>query len=423
MSGQPRALRRLWPFLALEIATTLGGVANGITTVAFPWLVLERTGDPSAAAAIGAITLLPLLVTSLVSGTIVDLVGRRAVSVASDLLSLMSVAAIPVLDGLIGLGVGWLAALAVLGAVFDPAGITAREAMLPDAARASGVPLERANGIHEAIWGVAFLVGPGVAGVLIALVGAVATFWGTAACFGAAALLLAVVRIPGAGRPVAAVRETGFFGATWEGLAFLWRDRVLRAVALLAALLIGLWLPIEGVILPVYFQERGAPGQLGVVLMALSAGGVLGALAYAAIGTRFSRRAAYVGAMVGTSLAVVGMAFLPPLVGLLAFGFVAGAMYGPINPIINVAMQERTPGPLRGRVVGLITSVAYAAGPAGYLVAGPLINAVGLQTTFLVFAGGLVAVALGSVLIGTLHGLDDRPPPAGATVAPEWEGL
>jgi MFS family permease len=215
--------------------------------------VLERTGDPSAAAAVGAITLILLLATSLISGTIVDLVGRRAVSVISDLLSLMSVAAIPLLDAWIGLGVGWLAALAVLGATFDPAGITAREAMLPDAARASGLAPERANGIHEATWGVAFLVGPGVAGLLIALVGAVATFWGTAACFGAAAILLAVVPIPGAGRPVAEAGDAGFLGATLEGLAFLWRDRVLRSVAVLAALLIGLWLPVEGVILPVYF--------------------------------------------------------------------------------------------------------------------------------------------------------------------------
>jgi MFS family permease len=399
-------LGRLWPFLALETATALAGVANGIATVAFPWLVLERTGNPSAAAAIGAITLVPLLATSLISGTIVDLVGRRVVSVTSDLLSLLSVAAIPLLDGWIGLGVGWLAALAVLGATFDPAGITAREAMLPDAAKASRLPLERANGIHEATWGVAFLVGPGAAGLLIALVGAVSTFWGTAACFGAAAILLAVVRIPGSGRPVDAVREAGFWGATLAGLAFLWRDRVLRSVAILAALLIGLWLPVEGVILPVYFQERGAPGELGVVLMALSGGAVLGALAYAAIGARFRRRTAFVGAMLGTSLAVVGMAFLPPLVALLAFGFASGALYGPINPIINIAMQERAPNALRGRVVGLITSTSYAAGPAGYLVAGPLINAVGLEAAFLIFAGGLVAVAVASFAVGALRDLD-----------------
>ena len=69
-------------------------------------------------------------------------------------------------------------------------------------------------------------------------------------------------------------------------------------------------------------------------------------------------------------------------------------------------MQERTPDALRGRVVGLITSVAYAAGPAGYLVAGPLINAVGLQTAFLLFAAGLVAVGLGSFAVPGLRGLD-----------------
>lgn len=406
MSGRLQGVRCLWPFVALETATALGGIANGIATVAFPWLVLERTGNPSAAAAVGALTLLPLLVTSFVSGTIVDLVGRRAVSVASDLLSLVSVAAIPVLDGWIGLGVGWLAALAVLGATFDPAGITAREAMLPDAARASGLAPERANGIHEATWGVAFLVGPGVAGLLIALVGAVSTFWGTAACFAAAALLLAVVPVPGSGRPATEVRGAGFWGATLEGLGFLWRDPVLRNVAVLAALLIGLWLPVEGVILPVYFQDRGAPGELGAVLMALSGGAVLGALAYAAIGARIRRRTAFVAAMVGTSLAVVGMAFLPPLVGLLVFSFASGALYGPINPIINLAMQERTPNALRGRIVGLITSATYAAGPAGYLVAGPLINALGLQAAFLLFAGGLVAVAAGSFAVGALHELD-----------------
>jgi hypothetical protein len=74
-------------------------------------------------------------------------------------------------------------------------------------------------------------------------------------------------------------------------------------------------------------------------------------------------------------------------------------------------MQERTPNALRGRVVGLITSVSYAAGPAGYLVAGPLINAVGLQAAFLLFACGLVAVAVGSFAVGALRGLDGTTVP------------
>ena len=114
--------RNLTPFVALEGATALSGAANGVSMVAFPWLVLELTGSASYAAAIGAITLVPLLVTSLLSGTLVDILGRRRVSVASDVLSLLSVAAIPILSGLVGLSFALLAVLAVIGAFFDPAG-------------------------------------------------------------------------------------------------------------------------------------------------------------------------------------------------------------------------------------------------------------------------------------------------------------
>ena len=64
-------------FVALEAATALSGAANGVSMVAFPWLVLELTGSASYAAAIGAITLVPLLLTSLLSGTLVDIIGRR----------------------------------------------------------------------------------------------------------------------------------------------------------------------------------------------------------------------------------------------------------------------------------------------------------------------------------------------------------
>ena len=212
--------RHLAPFVALEAATALSGAANGVSMVAFPWLVLELTGSASSAAAIGAITLVPLLLTSLVSGTLVDILGRRRVSVASDLLSLVSVAAIPILSGLVGLSFALLAVLAVIGAFFDPAGITARESMLPEAARAAGLQLERANGMHEAIWGVAYLVGPGVGGLLIAVVGATNAFWATAALFAVSAGLMFAVRIPGAGRPAMHGRLTGVLAGD-EGRARL----------------------------------------------------------------------------------------------------------------------------------------------------------------------------------------------------------
>jgi len=60
-------------------------------------------------------------------------------------------------------------------------------------------------------------------------------------------------------------------------------------------------------------------------------------------------------------------------------------------------------------VLGLSTSIAYGAGPAGYLLVGPLIDWVGLRGTFLLLAGGLVVVAVASFAVRSFAALDGAP--------------
>jgi MFS family permease len=407
-------MSRWRPFVVLEASAVLSGTANGITMVAFPWLVLETTGDASAAALVAAVSALPLLLSMLVTGSIVDMVGRRRVSVASDLLSMASVALVPVLATRVGLDLGLLLVVAVLGAVFDPAGITARETMVPEAARTAGIPLERANGIHESAYGFAFLLGPGIGGLLIGTVGSTSTFWATAIAFALSALLMATTRMPGGGRPPAHERPRGLWRSTREGLSFLWGDRVLRSVALLIALLVAVWLPVEGVVLPVHFSSIDQPAQLGLLVTAMSGGGVVGALVYAAVGVRFSRHKAFVASLILCAVPVLGLALLPAYPVMLLLGFLSGVFFGAVNPITNLAMQNRTPEALRGRVVGVMGSAAYAAGPLGYLVAGPLIEWWGLPRTFLVLAVLLLAVTTLAAFLPSLRGLDDPPLPGSA---------
>lgn len=231
--------------MLLEAATLLSGTGNGVASIALPWLILERTGSPVAAGFVAAATAFPLLVSSLFSGVLVDRVGRRRMAIVSDLLSAAAVALIPIVDGAFGLTVPTLALLAILGAVFDPAGLTARETMLPGAAGEAGWPLDRANGVHEAVWGAAFLIGPGVGGVLIATIGAVNTLWVTAAGFALSALLLAFVRLASAAAAHDVQPQTIWQG-TREGLAFVWRDRTLRAVGLVMMAQVALYLPSKG---------------------------------------------------------------------------------------------------------------------------------------------------------------------------------
>ncbi|MCU0309118.1 MAG: MFS transporter [Thermoleophilia bacterium] len=397
--------RRRSPFLLLEGATLLSGAGNGVAIVALPWLILERTGSASYAALVAAATALPLLVSSLFSGTIVDIAGRRRTAMGADVLSALAVAAIPLADAAGLLSVPVLAALAVVGALFDPAGVTARETMLPAAAEAARWPLERVNGVHEAVWGAAFLIGPGVGGVLIATVGAVGALWATAAGFGLSVVLLALMRLPLAGRPPRHARPQVWAG-TLEGIRFVWHDPLLRAIGLVAALLVGVYLPIEGVILPVHFQAEDTPEALGLVVMAMSAGGIAGALLYGWLAPRLPVRATFLGALMGTAVAILAMAPLPPVGVMIVLGLVVGLLYGPVNPITNLAMQRRTPEALRGRVVGLLTSVGYAAGPLGYLAAGPLVDALGVRAAFALLAAGLVVVAVAAVWLPGLRGLD-----------------
>ena len=70
--GQRTTLR---PLVLLEAATLLSGAGNGAALVLLPWIALERTGEASAAGLLAAATALPLLVSSLLSGTIVDRLG------------------------------------------------------------------------------------------------------------------------------------------------------------------------------------------------------------------------------------------------------------------------------------------------------------------------------------------------------------
>ncbi len=397
---------RTWrPLLALETATLVSAAGNGVALVALPWVVLDLTGSAADVGLVAAAAAIPLVASAFVAGTIVDRFGRRRTAVVSDVLSGISIAAIPVAAAAGVLSLWLLVVLAAVGAVFDPAGVTAREAMLPAAADAARMRRERVNGIHEAVFGVAFLVGPALGGLLIAAVGAEATLWATAIAFALSTAASSLVRLPRVEQP-----ERDGPRSMWkdglEGLAFVWRDRTLRALTILFTVLVGAWVPIEGIILPVYFQAQDAPERLGVVLMAMSVGGIVGALAYGAFGHRVSRRSAVLVGLIGTALPVVGMAFLPRFWMLALLGAATGLLYGPINPIANLVLQEAAPPHLLGRAIGVLTSLAYAAGPVGFLVVGPVIELVGLRPTFLALALILVGVALAAPFVSSLRGLD-----------------
>lgn len=400
------------PAFLLLFATLTACAGGGISLVAFPWLVLQREGSAGQAAIVAGATTLPLLFSTLVAGAAVDYFGRRRVSMVSDALSAAAVAAVPLVASAFGpqaVNLGVLVVLASSTAAFDPAGITARQSMLPEAAARAGWSLDRVNSSYEAILNLAFLVGPGIGGVMIATVGGITTMWITAGAFALSLLAISVLRLEGAGRPQIASRPQGLVSGVAQGLRFVWSLRVLRVLALIELTVTALYLPMESVLFPKYFSDRQQPAQLGSVLMALSVGGLVGALGYPRLSKYASRRTIMLTAVLTFGVATAVIAALPPLPVILALCALIGMVYGPIQPIYNYVMQTRAPQHLRGRVVGVMASLGYAAGPFGLLLAGPLADAAGLKVTFMALAMPIVVTGLICTRLPSLRELDKAP--------------
>jgi H+ antiporter protein len=397
------------PLFLILFAALMAGAGNGISIVAFPWLVLQRNGSALDASIVAMAGTLPLLAATLIAGAAVDYLGRRRVSMISDALSALSVAAVPLLALTFGvhvINVAVLAGLAGLGAFFDPSGMTARETMLPEAATRAGWTLDHANSVYEAIFNLAYIVGPGIGGLLIATLGGVNTMWVTAAAFASSIGATALLRLEGAGKPDRAALPEGVWAGIVEGLKFVWNNKVLRTLAIIDLAATGLYMPMESVLFPKYFTDRNEPAQLGWVLMALSVGGLVGALGYAVLSKYTRRRTVMLTAVQTLGVAMTIIAFLPPLPVILVLCAIVGLVYGPIAPIYNYVMQTRAPQHLRGRVVGVMGSLAYAAGPLGLIIAGPLADAAGLHATFLALSLPMLVLALVAIFLPALRELD-----------------
>ena len=177
-------------FVAAEALSLFGNSAIGIV---LPWLVLSRTGDPSIAGLVAAIAAVPSILATLVGGWLIDHVGQRRMSVIADLGSAVSVAGLAIVDWVFGLDIGWFIVLGVLGALFDVPGMTARETLMGRVSLTSGVALDRIAAIRQGVFGLTFLAGPAIAGVLLTVLDPIRVVWLTAACSALAALCTLVM--------------------------------------------------------------------------------------------------------------------------------------------------------------------------------------------------------------------------------------
>ncbi len=404
----PQDGNRSWlPVILLELANLTSGLGNAVVLVSVPWLALEITDSPGFTGIVAGACAFTALIMSPLAGWWVDHVGRRAVSIISDLLSAVAVAGIP----LIALGghltPAWLLLLAAFGAAFDPAGYTARRTLLVNAAQASGMDQNRLNGIHEGIFAIGFTLGPLVAAVAIGAIGAAQSFWISFFLFAIAAGAILAMPVPRSPVRTDSSGTVGWHGVT-RGFVVLWRDAPLRLTFLGALVLAAIYLPSESVILPTYFESRNEPGGLGLVIAALAGGSTIGSFAYGWISARLPTPTLLRLMMVGTALSIIPMALLPPLPVLLTAGFFLGLFWGPLNPLMTTLVQKRVSPEEQGRVFGVQLSVWYAAPPLGMVLVGYSVETFGIAATYLALAALLSLTALAFLFSRSVRALHEE---------------
>ena len=379
----------------LALAALFASVGNSAVHIAIPWLVLETTGSSANAGVVLGISGFSVIFTAPIIGGLIAVLGARPVSIWADIISAGSVVLFPIVGSLFGLNLASLLIIAIVGALFDPAGATARKSLIQAVAERDGLSLIKFNGTYEAAATIGTVLGPTGAALAISFVGINATFYLIAIVFVLASCLaffIPVVTTYTKSDESFSVKNV--FKETRIGMSALWNDKPLLSLVGLYTLLTAIYMPVESIVLSRYFRDLNEPRTLGFVLSAMSVGIVIGALQFHRAVRIFSPGNMVIISMTLIGAVVCAMAFLPNAIIFIGLGLALGLAFGPVSPMSNYLVQQRMPQHLHGPVFGTQFSLMYLATPAGTLALGLIVQSVSIAPLLFVIGALFIVVTL-----------------------------
>lgn len=385
--GLGAAFRKLWT------ASAVSNLGDGVWLVAAPLLAATLTQDPARIAGLAVAQRLPWLLFGLLGGALSDRLDRRRTMMAVALVrgALVATLAVALLLG--------RATLLQLYVVFF---LIATGETLFDTSAAAIVPslvprdrLARANARLSGVWTVTNqFIGPPLGGALFAIAAALPFLLGA---LGLAAATLILRTIPGSFAPARSAdaerRAPSLRTEIAEGFGWVWRNRLLRTLAITLAVL-NLSLVAQVAIMVLVAEQRLglSPGGYGLLLTAYGVGGVVGSLVAGRVLARTGdARYLRLALLVETATpAIIALTHSPWVVGLALAGFgVHATIWG---ALLTTLRQELTPDRLRGRVGSVTMLLEYGTAAPGALLGGWLALRFGLTAPF--WLGAAVGLAV-----------------------------
>jgi MFS family permease len=374
-----RDYRWLWAGQAVS------GIGTQVTRLALPYQLYVLTGSTLAIAALTAVQLVPILIFSLGAGSVADAVDRRRLLLVTQV-GLMACSA----------GLVWLALTPAppLLALFVVAFVAAGLASIDQPARSSAVPrlvpperLPAAIALGQLNFQIASVIGPAIAGVLIATIGLAGAYGLDVVSFAASFVgLLAIAPLP----PHATAARPGL-AAVREGLRFALRRRVILSTFVidLDAMIFGMPTSLFPVLALDVFHA--GPTGLGLLGAAPAVGALLGALLSGWVSS--VRR---VGQAVIVAVTIWGVAIT--LFGLSTFSFLLALVFLAVAGAADVLsavfrstiIQLAAPDELRGRVSSIHILVVTSGPRLGDIEAAAAAAVIGAQAS--VISGGILCV-------------------------------
>lgn len=373
-------LSKISSFWSLWTATALANLADGIFKLALPLAALQLTDSPSLIAGVVLAVRLPWLLFALFAGVLADRLDRRkmivganfaragglALMVAGMLLNMMSLPMIYVIALLLGIA--------------ETLADTASSSILPSVVKTD--ELEKANArLVGAITVSNEFIGPPLGGALAALSLALAFATSSAIYLVAAVAALLMV---GSFKPVKTTRAP-MLRELIDGLRYVWHNKLLRALAIMVAVMNFGWSAWLSVI--VLYVVAPGPGGLsefgyGVMLTSIGIGGLFGSVIAVPFVKRFGRRWAIGADIIGTIiiLGVPALTSNPLLIGIAAvIGGIGGAMWG---VVVSSIRQQMIPDAMQGRTSGVFRLFGYGALAVGAAAAGAVAEIAGIPAVF-----------------------------------------
>jgi MFS family permease len=379
--------RTLVALLAAEVVSTTG---SAMTFIALPWFVLVTSGSALRMSVVLAVEVVPMALFGIPSGTLVGRLGARLTMLSSDLLRAPLIALVPALYWTGHLAFWLLLAIVFALGVFNAPYVTSQRSIVPEIFGDDELAVTKASALFGAATQLPIVIGPALAGLLIAWLDAPAVL-----VIDGVTYLLAFVCVAAFVRGGQRIPQDDASKGLFAGVRYLAHDRILGPMTLTVIVLDGAAAGIvTGVPLLAFTRYHENAHVAGWIFAGFGVGALLGSAAAMKLLDRFKPLKLAAVALFLATLPLWAIAAPIPwpatLLAVVACAFFLPMVQAPAMGLITT----RPPLALRAKVLTVVMTASGLGSPFGRILVGPVFHAWGNAGVWIAIAAGMTVGAV-----------------------------